>query len=146
MTSDTGLQIGKTLSFDYALVPHEEDWKKAEIYRDGQEFINPLICHKSSVHKGRLPQNWSMLEVSHPNVIVTAVKPGPGGSAIVRLYEASGNATAGVTIKCRTTIKSVHEADLLEDTVRALKFDRNSVRFDLGPFEIKTLRLQLKTV
>jgi alpha-mannosidase len=146
MTSDTGLQIGKTLSFDYALVPHEGDWQKAAVYQDGQEFINPLICHKSTGHKGKMPKQWSLLEISHPNAIITAVKPGPAGTTIVRLYDASGKATTGVSIKCRAAIKSAHEANLIEDDMQALKVEGNAVRFDLGAFEIKTLKLQLKAL
>lgn len=146
MTSDTGLQMHKTLSFDYALVPHMGDWRQAEVYRDGYEFNNPLICHKAGIHKGRLPQKWSMLELSHNNVIVTAMKPGSDGSTIVRLYEASGNATAGVIIKSRVAIRSAHEASLMEDTIKALKIEGNTLRFDLEPFEIKTFKLQLKTI
>ncbi len=127
-------------------MPHEGDWQKAEVYRDGQEFINPLVCHKSAGHKGRLPKKWSMFELSHTNAIVTAVKPGPGGSIILRLYDASGKATAGVTIKCHVNVRSAHEANLMEDEIKTLKVEHNSVRFDLGPFEIKTFKLQCKTL
>ncbi len=28
MTSDTGLELGRQLSFDYALVPHAGDWRQ----------------------------------------------------------------------------------------------------------------------
>ncbi len=146
MTSDTGLQMHRSFSFDYALVPHQGDWQQASVYRDGLEFNNALICHKTGLHDGRLPKTWNLLDLSHPNVVITAVKPGREGSTIVRLYEASGNATTGVTLKSRLPIKSVQEASLIEDAIKPLKAEGNSFRFDLGPFEIKTFKLQLKKV
>lgn len=37
-TSDSGFELGKELTFDYALLPHAGDWRKAGVYRDGLEF------------------------------------------------------------------------------------------------------------
>lgn len=142
MTSDTGLQIGKTLTFDYALIPHEGDWNKAKIYLEGQEFINPLICHKSAGQKGKLPKKWSLLEVSHSNVIITAVKSGKDNSIIIRLYDASGKASENVTVQFFVKFKSIQAVNLLEDNIKPLKMEGNSIRFHLGPFEIKTFKLE----
>ncbi|NQT92902.1 MAG: hypothetical protein HQ559_09080, partial [Lentisphaerae bacterium] len=35
MSSDTGFELDKHLTFDYALVPHTGDWKESKIYRQG---------------------------------------------------------------------------------------------------------------
>ena len=99
MSSDTGLMVDREIEFDYAVVPHTGDWRQAEVYRDGLEFNNPLLCQKAGIHKGKLPKTWGLMEVSKPNVVITAVKQAKDGSTIVRLYEASGNATTGVTVK-----------------------------------------------
>ncbi|MEJ7587453.1 MAG: glycoside hydrolase family 38 C-terminal domain-containing protein [Ferruginibacter sp.] len=146
MTSDTGLQMHRSFSFDYSLVPHQGDWREAGVYKDGLEFNNALVCHKTGIHKGKLPKKWSLLEVSHQNAVITSVKPGPGGSTIVRFYEASGNATKGITLKTKLSLKSAHEANLMEDVIKATKTAGSALRFDLAAFEIKTFRLQFKTV
>jgi len=31
MSSDSGLELGKELTFDYALVPHTGDWRQAAV-------------------------------------------------------------------------------------------------------------------
>ncbi|HBE42700.1 MAG TPA: hypothetical protein DDW27_16155 [Bacteroidales bacterium] len=144
MSSDTGLMMGADLEFDYALVPHEGDWRKAEVYRHGLEYNNPLLCRKSGIHEGKLPKVWGMLEVSKPNVVITAMKPGKEGTTIVRLYEASGEATPGVTLKSMAKIVSANEANLVEDTGIKMKVTGDTIQFDLKPFEIKTFKLRFK--
>ena len=96
VSSDSGLSVGKSLTLHYALAPHAGDWREAGIYRAGLEFNNPLIARKVAKHSGILPKRWGFLEVSHLNVVTSALKPGPDGSVILRVYEASGRATAGV--------------------------------------------------
>jgi len=144
MSSDTGLMMGVEREFEYALVPHEGDWKQAEVYRHGLEYNNPLLCRKAAIHTGKLPKAWGLLEVSKPNAVITALKPGKDGTTILRLYEASGEATQGVTVKSRAKIISANEANLIEDTGSKLKVSMDTVQFDLKPFEIKTIKLQLK--
>jgi alpha-mannosidase len=145
MSSDTGLMVDREIEFDYAVVPHTGDWRQAEIYKNGLAFNNPLLCQKAGIHKGRLPKTWGLVEVSKPNVVITALKQAKDGSTIVRLYEASGNATPGVTVKSNAKIISASEASLIEDTGKELKVLANGLQFDLKPFEIKTFKLRLKT-
>jgi alpha-mannosidase len=144
MSSDTGLQMGANITFDYALVAHEGDWKQAQIYRQGQDYNNPLICRKAGVHAGKLPKSWGLMEVSKPNVVITSLKPGKDNSIILRLYEASGEETTGVSLKSKAKILAVNEANLIEDTGVKMKFSGNSFQFDLKPFEIKTFKLKLQ--
>jgi alpha-mannosidase len=144
MSSDTGLMIDREIDFNYALLPHEGDWRQAEVYKHGQEFNNPLLCRKEGIHEGKLPKSWGLLEVSKSNVVITALKQAKDGSTILRLYEASGKATPGVTIKSRAKLSSAWEANLIEDTGNVLKILSDTMQFDMGPFEIKTLKLLFK--
>ncbi len=144
VSSDTGLELGKELTFDYALAPHSGDWRTARVYQSGWEFNHPLVARKLTTHAGSLPSRWGLLEFSHPNVVVSTMKPGRDGSAILRVYEASGQATTGVKLKVTAGIASAHEANLMEDAGRELKSDGSTVQFDLHPYEIKTLKLQFR--
>ena len=74
----------------YALVPHAGDWREAGVYRDGLEFNHPLLCRAVLPHAGNLPARWGLLEVSNPGVVVSALKPGSQGVAVLRVYEATG--------------------------------------------------------
>ncbi|HMD86041.1 MAG TPA: glycoside hydrolase family 38 C-terminal domain-containing protein [Terriglobia bacterium] len=142
--SDSGLELGRTLTLQYALVPHAGDWREAGVTRAGWEINNPLIVRKVTIHAGSLPSRWGWLEVSAPNVNVSALKPARDGSVILRVYEAAGRPTAGVRIKMHADITSVQEANLMEDAGRELRTEQNAFQFDLHPYEIKTFKVRLR--
>jgi alpha-mannosidase len=142
--SDSGLELGRTLTLQYALVPHAGDWRDAGVSRAGWEINNPLIVRKVTAHAGSLPQRWGWLEVSAPNVNVSTLKPARDGSVILRVYEATGRPTTGVSIKVHAEIASVNEANLMEDAGREIGTEQNSFQFDLHPYEIKTFKLRLR--
>ena len=142
--SDSGLEMGKTLTLQYALIPHVGDWREAGVTRAGWEINNPLIVRKVATHAGSLPSRWGWVEVSAPNVDISALKPGRDGSVILRVYEATGRPTAGVRIQMHAEIISAHEANLMEDAGRELRTEQNSFQLDLHPYEIKTVKLSLR--
>jgi alpha-mannosidase len=146
MSSETGLELGKERTLRYALVPHDGDWREANVYRDGMEFNHPLICRKMLPHAGLLPGRWGFLKVSHPNVVVSALKTGGRGAAVLRVYETTGRAISGAELRLGATVVSARECNLMEDPGRELETGRNAIRFDLSPFEIKTFKLQLGSV
>jgi alpha-mannosidase len=145
MSSDSALELGKWLSFDYALVPHVGAWQDAQVFRAGLEFNNPLIVRKTGAHAGGLPNRWSFLDVSNPHVVVSALKPSRDGDAAVRVYEAAGQPAPNVRMHLARSLLSAREANLIEDPQRELQVRENAFSFDLRPYEIKTFRLRLDT-
>ena len=141
--SDSGLELGKQFSFQYALLPHSGDWRQAEIYRAGLEFNNPLVIHKDVPHAGNLPAEWGLVEVSPANVVMSALKPSKDETMVIRVYEASGQATKGAMIQFHAKVLAASESNLLEDAGSQLEVKADTIRFDLRPFEIKTFRFRL---
>jgi alpha-mannosidase len=84
-----------------------------------------------------------LLEVSQPDVVVSALKPGRGGSVVLRVYEAAGRPSSSVKIKLNAGISSAREVSLLEDGGAELKVVDDTLQFDLGPYQIKTFSLKL---
>jgi alpha-mannosidase len=144
VSSDLGLELGNQMTFDYALFPHDGDWKEAGVYRSGLEFNNPLIVRKVAQHPGVLPNRWGLFEVSQSNVVTSALKPGADGGVVLRVYEASGRAAKDVRIKFRPHILSAKEANLLEESTRSADIRDGALAFDLGAYEIKTFKLALE--
>ena len=145
ISSDSGLELGKVLTLQYALVvPHAGDWRAAAVYQAGMEFNHPLISRKVTQHGGILPKRWGLLEVSHPNVVTSTLKPGRDGTTVLRVYEATGKATAGVRTKFQAKVIAANEANLMEDAGRKVEIQNDTLQLDLGPYEIKTFKLELK--
>lgn len=145
MSSESGLQLGKRFALHYAFLTHDGDWRAARLWREGQQFNHPLICCKAQSHAGSLPPRWGLLTLSPANVVVSALKPGPDGTLVLRVYEAAGKATPGACIRLDASVAAAEEADLLERSTQRLAVRDKALRFDLAPFEIKTLKLILKT-
>jgi len=144
VSSDSGLEVGKQITFRYAMLPHSGDWREAGVPRAGHEFNHPLIATTAEIHPGPLPKRWGLLEVSHPNVLVTTLKPGNNKTTIVRLYESSGKATPNVTIKLRSKLSSAEESNLIEEDGRRLSASNDTLQLNLGAYEIKTFKLRLE--
>ncbi len=142
-----GYEIGVPHTFDYALVPHAGDWREAEIVRRGLEFNRPLIVLKAAKHTGLLPSRHSLFTVSAENVIVSAVKASSEG-IVVRVYEAHGQETTGVTLGSAAEIKNAWETNLIEKESNPLSVEASGrdIQFDIGAFEIKTFVLKLNAV
>jgi alpha-mannosidase len=143
-SSDSALELGKWMGFDYALVPHAGAWQDARVFRAGLEFNNPLIVRKTGVHAGAMPKLRSFLDVSNPHVVVSALKPSRGGEVAVRVYEAAGQPARSVRMHFARTVAAARAANLIEDPGEPLPVRDNAVSFDLQPYEIKTFRLRLE--
>jgi alpha-mannosidase len=141
MSSDSGLQLGKEFTFDYALVPHAGDWRQAAVYREGMEFNQPLLAGTLAPHAGPLPSRWGLLEITPHNVVLTTLKPGSDGTAVLRVYEADGAPTRA-TIRPSVPLVAAEEVNLMEDPGPACPVKDNALQFDLRPFEIKTFKLR----
>jgi alpha-mannosidase len=105
-----------------------------------------LIAVKAQKHAGRLPQRASLFTVSAENAVVSAVRATSEG-IVVRVYEAEGKAISGISLSARAAILSACETNLIEKEATPLPLSESgTVRFDLAPFEIKTLRLTMQTL
>jgi alpha-mannosidase len=65
---------------------------------------------------------------------------------MLRVYEASGKPANGVEIKVHNPVVSAEETNLLGDDIRALPAAQDALHLDLRPFEIKTIKLKLRSL
>jgi alpha-mannosidase len=85
-----------------------------------------------------------MLQVSSPNVVLSALMPAEDGNGLIaRVYEAAGHAETNVRMQFAGGIRGASEVNLIEEQLQPVGVKGDSIQFDLRPFEIKTFRLQL---
>ncbi|MCI0587377.1 MAG: glycosyl hydrolase-related protein, partial [Planctomycetes bacterium] len=140
--TDPGKTAGiGSFEFRYAVLPHQGDWRDAEVPRRGVEFNSPLEAWIEPAHGGEWPAVHSLLSVEGPGVIASAFKKAEDGEGFVlRIHEAHGRpATARVTLPFEA--KRVEETDHLERGGRDLGVRGATFEVAVRPHEVRTLRL-----
>ena len=145
MGSESGFGIGQERTLHYALEPHRGDWRQAMIFREGMELNNPLICRAAAPHSGKLTSGWSFVRPSDSNVVITSVTGGRDGAVLVRMYEATGRDAKDVKLDFASDLAFATEVNLMEDRLADLTAQGKQVRFDLAPFQIKTVSVRLNS-
>ena len=141
----------ETFTFDFALYPHGNHWKKAAAHRFGWEFNNPLdSCNwtpcfpiKPLRRTRNLPERDSFLQADRDNVVVTAIAPSVSdpGAFIIRLVEFHGRRNR-VTLACKWPVAEAVEVNFLEEPIGELSFSANKIRINPRKYGIHTIKLK----
>lgn len=135
--------------FTYSLLPHQGDWRDAEVVRRAYELNVPIVCvpgqtRNAAEHTRGTEQSFLRSDCEH--VVVETVKPAEDGDGlIVRLYEAHNRRGRGA-ITFAAPIVAAEECNLLEEPKEAAAYQGNTLSFQVRPFEIKTFRVRLTSV
>jgi len=129
--------------FTYSLLPHQGDWRAAQVVRRAYELNAPLRAVERSNVQTFERSNVSFVSTPTDHIVVETLKVADDGKGlIIRLYEAH-NQRGPASLRFGRPVASAVETDLLEREIGAATVDGNEVRFQVRPFEIKTLRVQL---
>ncbi len=129
--------------FNYAIIPHQKDWKTANSLRDGYDLNQPFLTILTDRHQGTLPLENSFVRCSNDNIIISAFKKcEDDDSLILRFYETHGKAV-DVRFQFSFKIFQINEIDLLERNLEnsSVAIEDNGFTVHVEPFEIKTFRL-----
>jgi alpha-mannosidase len=128
-------------SIEFALYPHKGTWRDAKTVRKGYEFNNPLLAQLTDVHKGNLPVQYSFVQISPSNLVLTSLKKSEDSDAwIVQWYDAEGKVSDG-TVSFPRPLKSVVISNFLEEVGSPVPVQNNSVNVRTRASSIVTLRV-----
>lgn len=139
--ADQGLHV-----FTYSLLPHEGDFREADIIREAYSLNQPLeavcISDQASGSNRELPAEYSLVSCDKPNVILETVKKAEGDDGmILRVYEAYNRRTKA-EINVAEEFGKAYLCDLMENVIEELPFDGKKVDITLSNFEIATLKFE----
>lgn len=148
----------KSHVFQYALYPHEGDFREARTAQHAMEFQDPLlsIAANQKADCAFLPDHAWYLE-SDPGVLITACKAAgfPVASmkkqqgslaerdVTVRFYEPNGRSGQRAQLRLGFPAVRVRNANLLEDPGEELEFRDGTITYQTIPYSIETLRISL---
>ncbi|MEH7009835.1 alpha-mannosidase [Neobacillus niacini] len=140
---DPGADLGHH-EFTYSLLPHEGDWKEAEVVKRGYELNHPVVVVSTSSHQGTLPSSQSFIEVKSKHVILDTVKTSEDGTGLtLRMYESSGGREE-MQVTLGKPVHSADEANLLEERQAVTPVHGNKLSSYLKPFEVKTILVTIQ--
>ena len=144
----------KTHRFTYALYPHTDDWRSAQVVQAGYDYNSPLMAKQLTINPGSLPLSQSFLKVDGSSVVITAMKPKGYGlgkvsgktvtaeaGIVLRAYETAGQGR-NVKFKFFRPLAGAESVNLLEEHQASLAVESsNTVGYRFNPFSIETLCL-----
>ena len=137
-------QCLRLLNVDYAVVVHKGTWQSAGTWQDAHAFNSPaeLMEAFGAPADGVLPASGSMVEVSDPAAVISAVKASEsGGGILVRLWNIRTRPIRP-TLKTMFEIASAALTNLAEDALQPLKHQGHQVQLpQLQPKQIATVLL-----
>jgi len=131
----------KPYTFEYAVQPHEGDWRQAETYKQAKGFHHLSMAIPADA-RGALPSEYSFLKISPHNLILSTLKKAEDSEAVIlRFFETKGEATEA-EVELFKAIKRLTLVDLLEREKSELPFEGNRFSLKVKPFEIVTLKIK----
>ena len=145
----------KTHRFEYALYPHQGDWRAGRVPWAAYEYNNRLLWVQAEPGPGPMPPEMSFLP-TEGDAIATALKPAGFPLAahepvesdrpsriIVRMYEPTGFQQR-VRAGWFAGLEAAERTNLLEEPVGAAQVRKEGAQFTLSPFRIETIALKVK--
>jgi alpha-mannosidase len=131
----------KSYTFEYAVQPHDGDWRQAEMYKQAQDFHHLPIAIQANA-RGDLPSEYSFLKLSPHNLVFSALKKAEDSDGVIlRFFETTGEVTQA-EVELFRAIKRLTLVDLLEREEGEPPFEGNRFILEVKPFEIVTLKLE----
>ncbi|MDO5322404.1 MAG: glycoside hydrolase family 38 C-terminal domain-containing protein [Clostridia bacterium] len=123
--------------FTYSYYLWDGPFAQCDVVRAGYELNVPVTVADGAA------EDFSLLSVDAPNVIVETVKAAEDGSGdiIIRMYE-SKHASCDAVLALNLPAASVQLCDMLENLREELPVEDGRIRLSFRPFEVKTLRLR----
>jgi mannosylglycerate hydrolase len=131
-------QLLGSRSFEFALLPHVGSWTEAGTLEAAERYRHPFLTVRGSGPAATAPEPIGGLRLDGRGVVLSAVRR-RDRDLEVRLVNESGSPT---TARLHVPLASARETDLLGRPGATLPSDADGVSIDLGPWEIRTLRLE----
>lgn len=128
-------------TFTYSLYPHAGDYREAGTIQKAYDLNIPMLCKKVGENKGNLANEFSFFTVDQDNVIFETAKKAETEDTIVLRGCEYYNKRTTANVKFGFHIKKAYLCDMLENNIKELEINNNTVSVDFKPFEINTIKV-----
>ncbi len=139
------LSDAEIIRFTYSIYPYVGTWLSAGVHVEAKKVANPLVVslNNNGEQLNEL-KSKKFIEVSSSNIVLESIKKAENSdSLILRLYEISGK-RGSVEIKLFKKVSSAWRCNILEEPVKELEVNGNSIICRYRPYEIITLKISFE--
>ena len=130
--------------FTYSIIAHKGDWREGGVAARAEALNQPVKAFTAQKHPGSLGKTFSFAEVRGEGVALRALKKAEDGSGyVVRFYELQGREARNVSVRFPAAVVAAKELNGNEAPVGPATAAGDELRFDVGPWGIKTFLVQL---
>ena len=126
----------------YSICPHKGTLASSDTVEMAYYLNYPMTSVKSFGEKSELPREFSLISINSSNVICETIKEAEGSSdTVIRIYECK-NIRTKAELSIGFEAKECYLCDMLENELEKLEIKNGKVAFDIGGFEIVTLKFK----
>jgi alpha-mannosidase len=129
--------------FRFAILLHQGDWRRARLYREVEEYRQPIAARDYNILlSGRGADRSEGLVVSPENVMLSGLYR-DGKATMLRIYENEGRRTRA-TVSIPFKVRKARRTNLIgeeERSARKASLKDGKLSLALAPWEIVTLEL-----
>lgn len=139
----TGQHCIGTLTYEFGLYPHTDDWNKGDVFKAAYANKVPLKAILGTPMNGELKDNGSFIKVEggNNNIVSGCLKLAENGKDIVYRIWNNSMETKKLTISTVLPIKEIKEIMLDETIVGDINVKDNKFTYELKPAKIATFLL-----
>ena len=143
MIATEDAQMLGTHTFEYSIIPHNDTWKDAKVYKLARDFIVPLIAHEDLPHKGILKDTYSFMKIEPDEIVISAIKKAEDDdSMVVRAFNiVDREIEAKITLP--KNVKRAWLTNLNEEIIKEIEsVSKNLITLKVPPHKIITIKIQ----
>ncbi|KAA8786526.1 alpha-mannosidase [Paenibacillus sp. 4624] len=127
--------------FTYSVLPHEGDWRQANVVQRAMELNHPVQVFASTPHAGEKSSKHSWVQFDSEHIILDTIKVSEDGSGtVLRFYESTGGRET-IQVQWNEQNVSASIINLLEDELESLSCEGGAFKLTFKPYEIKSVKL-----
>jgi len=127
----------------YAVMPHTGNWEEGDIYREAEKFNLPLQSSQSGKGGGKLPKDFSFIQIKPEKIALSALKRCERGSnLILRIFNPTDK-DLKAELTFHTEIKNAWLTNMNEERKNAVENSGNKINVDLDHKKIQTIEVEI---
>lgn len=124
------------------IIPHEGGVAQSGAFAEAYQFQAAIPVQQTGLHKGALPASYGMFSYTGETLALSAIKQNEDSGDMVLRWFNLADAPCSLSVRFAQPVQAVYKSNVVEQTLEQVSADDGAYRFEVGPAEIFTIRVQ----